>query len=63
MERVMNASETIKFRFVEDEPTPIVKDFNTFVNYIEDTDFAGIVGAVFQSSGGSSHAGLGEGWT
>lgn len=36
----MNASETPKFRFTENEPTPIVKDFNTFVNYIEDIPFA-----------------------
>jgi len=35
----MNASETPKFRFTENEPTPIVRDFNTFVNYIEDTPF------------------------
>jgi len=36
----MNVSETPKFRFTENEPTPIVRDFNTFVNYIEDTPFA-----------------------
>ena len=36
----MNTSETTKFRFTENEPTPIVRDFNTFVNYIEDTPFA-----------------------
>ena len=30
----MNASETTKFCFTEDEPTPIVRDFNTFVNYM-----------------------------
>ena len=36
----MNASKTTKFRFNENEPTPIVRDFNTFVNYIEDTPFA-----------------------
>ena len=40
MERVMNASETTKFHFTENEPTPIVRDFKTFVNYIEDTPFA-----------------------
>ena len=38
----MNASKISKFRFrfTENEPTPIVRDFNTFVNYIEDTPFA-----------------------
>jgi len=36
----MNTSETAKFRFTENELTPIVRDFNTFVNYIEDTPFA-----------------------
>ena len=36
----MNTSKTTKFRFTENEPTPIVRDFNTFVNYIEDTPFA-----------------------
>jgi hypothetical protein len=35
----MNTSETPKFHFTENEPTPIVKDFNTFVNYIEETPF------------------------
>ena len=34
------AMDTSEFRFTENEPTPIVKDFNTFVNYIEETSFA-----------------------
>ena len=29
-----------RFRFTEDEPTPIVKDFNAFVEYVEHTPFA-----------------------
>jgi hypothetical protein len=36
----MNTSETSTFHFTENEPTSIVKDFNTFVNYIEETPFA-----------------------
>jgi hypothetical protein len=34
------AGNITRFRFTEDEPTPIVRDFNVFVNYVEDTPFA-----------------------
>ena len=36
----MNASGITKFHFTKNGPTPIVRDFNTSVNYIQDTPFA-----------------------
>lgn len=35
-----NPKNIPRFRFTQDEPTPIVRDFNTFVSYLEDTSFA-----------------------
>jgi hypothetical protein len=35
-----NPKNIPRFRFTEDEPTPILRDFNTFVSYLEDTSFA-----------------------
>jgi hypothetical protein len=34
------AKNITRFRFSEDEPTPIVRDFSAFVNYLEDTPVA-----------------------
>ena len=35
-----NPKDIPRFRFTQDEPTPIVRDFNTFVNYIAGSSFA-----------------------